>query len=120
MEKSLYERLGSAEGIKKLANDIAENHLKNDLIKTRFEIIEDMDAVKNLVFEFICAGTGGPQAYTGKGMLGAHTGMNISEQEFVAVVDDILKAMDQNNLGEREKNEMLWIGYSLKDEIIRV
>ncbi len=120
MEKSLYERLGSAAGIKKLANDIAENHLKNDLIKTRFEIIEDMDAVKNLVFEFICAGTGGPQTYTGKGMLGAHTGMNISEQEFIAVIDDILKAMDQNNLGEREKNEMLAIGYSLKDEIIRV
>ena len=53
-------------------------------------------------------------------MLGAHKGMNISEQEFIAVVDDILKAMDQNNLGEREKNEMLAIGYSLKDEIIRV
>ena len=120
MEKSLYERLGSAEGIRKLANDITGNHLKNSLIKARFEIIEDLDAVKNWVFEFICAGTGGPQAYTGKGMLVAHKGMNISEQEFTTVVDDILKAMDQNNLGEREKNEMLWIGYSLKNEIIYV
>jgi hemoglobin len=120
MEKSLYERLGSAEGIKKLANDIAENHLINPLIKTRFELIEDLDAVKNLVFEFICAGTGGPQTYTGKGMLGAHKGMNISEQEFIAVVDDILLAMDHNNIGETEKNDMLAIAYSLKDEIIRV
>lgn len=120
MEKSLYERLGGEEGIRKLANDIAEKHMVNPLIKTRFDIVEDMDKTKELVFEFICAGTGGPQAYTGKGMLGAHKGMNISEQEFIAVVDDILKAMDQNNLGEREKNEMLAIGYSLKDEIIRV
>ena len=45
MKKSLYERLGSAEGIKKLANDIAENHLKNTLIKTRFEIIEDFASI---------------------------------------------------------------------------
>lgn len=79
-----------------------------------------MDATKQLVFEFICAGTGGSQTYTGRDMLSAHKGMNISEQEFIAVVDDIMLAMDQNNLGEAEKKDMLAIGYSLKDEIIRV
>ena len=120
MEKTLYERLGGAEAIRKLANDIAENRMANPLIKTRFDIVEDMDKTKQLVFEFICAGTGGPQAYTGRDMLTAHTGMNISEQEFIAVVDDILEAMDKNNLGEAEKKDMLAIGYSLKDEIIRV
>ena len=46
--------------------------------------------------------------------------MNISEEEFIAVVDDILLAMDQNNLGEPEKKDMLSIAYSLKGEIIRV
>ncbi len=45
---------------------------------------------------------------------------NRREQEFIAVIDDILKAMDHNNLGEEEKQDMLAIGYSLKDEIIRV
>lgn len=120
MENTLYERLGGAEVIRNLANDIADKHLVNPLIKTRFEIIEDMDKVKQIVFEFICAGTGGPQTYTGKGMMGAHKGMNISEQEFLAVVDDIFLAMDQNNIGETEKNDMLVIAYSLKDEIIRV
>lgn len=120
MEKTLYERLGGETAIRKLANDIAENHLANPLIKTRFEIVEDMDKTKQMVFEFICAGTGGPQTYTGNDMLTAHKGMNISEQEFIAVVDDILAAMDQNNMGATEKNDMLAIAYSLKDEIIRV
>lgn len=120
MENTLYDRLGGVEGIRKLANDIAENHLANPLIKTRFEIAEDMVYTKQMVFEFICAGTGGSQTYTGKDMLTAHKGMNISEQEFIAVVDDILAAMDQNNIGETEKNEMLTIAYSLKDQIIRV
>ena len=120
MEKSLYERLGGETGVRKLANDIANNHMANPLIKKRFDIVEDMDKTKQLVFEFISAGTGGPQTYTGRNMLLAHKGMNISEQEFIATVDDILEAMDKNNLGEREKNEMLAISYSLKDEIIRV
>jgi hemoglobin len=120
MENTLYERMGGEDVIRKLANDIADNHLANPLIKTRFEIVEDMDKVKQIVFEFICAGTGGPQTYTGKGMLGAHKGMNISEQEFIAVVDDIMLAMDQNNMGETEKKDMLAIAYSLKGEIIRV
>ncbi len=120
MENTLYERMGGEAAIRKLANDIADNHLANPLIKTRFEIVEDMDKTKQIVFEFICAGTGGPQIYTGKGMLGAHKGMNISEQEFIAVVDDIFLAMGQNNIGETEKKDMLAIAYSLKDEIIRV
>ncbi len=120
MEQTLYERMGGETVIRSLANDIADNHLKNPLIQTRFEIVEDMDKTKQIVFEFISTGTGGPQIYTGKGMLGAHKGMNISEQEFIAVVDDIILAMDKNSIGTAEKNEMLAIAYSLKDEIIRV
>ncbi|HLE66776.1 MAG TPA: hypothetical protein VI730_06480 [Burkholderiales bacterium] len=46
--------------------------------------------------------------------------MNISEQEFVAVLDDILAAMDKNKLGDQEKREVLAIAYSLKAEVIRV
>jgi len=120
MENTLYERMGGESAIRSLTKDIVENHLANPLIKTRFEVVEDMDKFLEVVFEFISAGTGGPQIYTGKGMLGAHKSMNISEQEFIAVVDDILLAMDQNNIGETEKNDMLVIAYSLKGEIIRV
>ena len=33
--------------------------------------------------------------------------MNISEQEYLAVVDDIMEAMDNNNHGDDEK-KMFW------------
>ncbi|OZA30122.1 MAG: group 1 truncated hemoglobin, partial [Hydrogenophilales bacterium 17-61-9] len=61
-----------------------------------------------------------PETYTGRDMRTAHKGMNISEQEYVAVVDDILGAMDKNNLGADEKKDVLAILYSLKGDIIRV
>jgi len=32
--------------------------------------------------------------------------MNISEQEFLLLVDDILEAMDKNNFGIRQKDVM--------------
>jgi hemoglobin len=53
-------------------------------------------------------------------MLTAHKGMNISEQEYLAVMDDIVGAMDKNKLDESTKNDVIAILYSLKENIIRV
>lgn len=120
MSTSLYERLGSANGIAKLVDDIMDAHLVNPVVKTRFENIKDLDFAKKMAREFFCAGSGGPEAYTGKDMLAAHKGMNISEQEYLAVSDDIVGAMAKNALSEDTKKDVIAILYSLKDTIIRV
>jgi hemoglobin len=70
--------------------------------------------------EFFCAGAGGPERYTGKDMLAAHKGMNISEQEYLAVMDDIVGALAKNGIDEPTKGEVVAILYSLKGSIIRV
>jgi hemoglobin len=49
-----------------------------------------------------------------------HKGMNISEQEFIAAVDDILSAMDKNHLTDDVKKDVLAVLYSLKGQVIRV
>jgi hemoglobin len=118
-DTSLYERLGSEEGIRAIAADIFDLHKNNDVIKARY-VDSDRDKVIRLVTEFICMGTGGPQEYTGRDMLTTHRGMNINEQEYMEVVDDIMAALDKHGVGEREKQEMLSIAYSLKGDIIRV
>ena len=120
MAETLYERLGGADGMARLVNDAVDAHLNNPIVKTRFENAKDIEKSKRLLLEFFTVGSGGPGTYTGKDMLSIHRGMNISEQEFVAVVDDVLGAMDKNNLGEDEKKDVLAILYSLKDDIIRV
>ena len=120
MAKTLYERLGGADGITRLVDDAVDAHLGNPLVKTRFENVEDLEHAKRMSVAFFCAGSGGPESYSGKDMLTAHRGMNISEQEFLAVVDDILGAMDKNAVGDDEKKDVLAILYSLKGEIIRV
>jgi hemoglobin len=118
-EGSLYERLGGEDKIREITTSILENHLANDAVNARYAD-SDRDEVIRIVTEFICAGTGGPQTYTGKDMLAAHKGMNVNEQEFVAVLDDILAALNSNGVGPREQEELLMIAYSLRGEILHV
>jgi hemoglobin len=120
MTTTLYQRLGESAGIARLVDDIVAEHLANPIVKTRFENVKDLPRLYKMAAEFFCAGAGGPQAYTGKDMLTAHKGMNISEQEYMAAIDDILVAMDKLKYDEETKGDVVAILYSLKGNIIRV
>ena len=120
MTTTLYARLGGADGIARLVDDVMAAHLTNPIVKTRFENIKDLDRAKKMAREFFSAGAGGPDTYTGKDMLAAHKGMNISEQEYLAVTDDIVGAMEKHGLSEDTKKDVIAILYALKSSIIRV
>ncbi|PRY12431.1 hemoglobin [Pontibacter ummariensis] len=121
---SLYERLGKREGITSLVDDIVEAHMNNPVVKPRFEPYrnqaDNLKLIKAHTVDFFCAGTGGLEQYTGRDMLAAHKGMNISEEEFIAVLDDILQVLDQHGIDADSRKDVLAIAYSLKDNIIRV
>lgn len=120
MTTTLYERLGGAKGMARLVDDVVAAHLINPIVKTRFEKVKDLDHLKQMACEFFCAGSGGPETYTGKDMLTTHKGMNISEQEYLEVMDDIVGAMNKNGIAEDAKKDVIAILYSLKGDIIRV
>ncbi len=119
MTRTLYDRLGGQQGIKAIVRDVLDNHLKNPIVAIRYQN-SDLEKVYNYAVEFFCMGTGGPQQYTGRDMLTIHRGMNISEQEFVEVLDDILAALDKNGIDRDTRNEVLGVLYSMKSEIVRV
>ena len=119
MSASLYERLGSAKGIAAIVDDVMAAHLSNPLVQTRFKSIKDIEHAKKMAREFFGAGSGGPEPYTGRDMLTTHRGMNISEQEYMAVMDDILGALRKHRIDDATQKDVLAILYSLKGEIIR-
>jgi hypothetical protein len=41
-------------------------------------------------------------------------------QEYIAVMDDILDALDEHGVSKREQEEFLMIAYSLRGEILHV
>lgn len=116
--QSLYERLGGRDKIAQISEDVWNNHMSNPEVSTRYAN-SDAEKIKGLVTEFVCWGTGGPENYSGKSMLEAHNSMNINHQEFVEVIDDVMRAMEKNNVGQAEQNEMLGLLFSLKNDVIK-
>lgn len=120
MEASLYARLGGNAGISRIVDYTIYAHLRNPLIRARFEHVKDLDHLRRMARDFFCAGAGGPEPYAGKDMRAAHRGMNISEQEYMAVIDDIMEALDAQGIDDATKRDVLAILYSLKGDVIRV
>lgn len=118
-QASLFDRLGGREGLHGLMVKIVANHYNNPIICTRYKNAKASHAeLVEGAFEFFCTGLSGVPTYTGQSLVDAHTGMNISDQEFVAVIDDILKAMDAHGVGELEQAEALKILWGMKPEIV--
>ncbi len=119
MEATLYERLGGTEGITRIVSDEVDLHAANPRIATRFAA-SDLKALKETATAFVITGTGGPACYEGQDMVTAHKGMNIDADEFLAVIDDALEALQKNNVGQREQEEVLYILFSMKNDIVFV
>lgn len=121
MSESLYERLGGTEGITKIAGDAVDLHFVNKSIATRFENMKaSVDQLKNGAATFFIMGTGGPAVYKGKDMLAAHKGMNATDTEFVEIISDVMQALDQNNIGQREREEVLFVLFGMRKDIVGV
>jgi hemoglobin len=74
--------------------------------------------LKKVAAEFFISGSGGPNVYEGKDMVAAHKNMNISNDEFMAVLDDTMAALEKNNVGQREREEVIYILLSLKGDVV--
>jgi hemoglobin len=122
MESTLFERLGGPQGISLIVDDTVEAHMNNLAINARFlpykEQPERLAILKKHTVDFFSAGSGGQVAYTGRDMVTTHTGMNISPEEYMHVVDDIFLALDKNDVTQETKKDVLAILWSLKGMII--
>ena len=119
MTSSLYQRLGGAERIAAVVDDALDRHAVNPLLAPRFRG-KDLSKLKQLGTQFFCMGSGGPQRYEGRDLRLAHTGMNISEQELTATIDDFVAALQAHGVGPAEVNEVVGVLYSLKGDVLRI
>lgn len=121
---TLYERLGGAAGIRALVDGIVDAHLRNPVIKARFEPYLDQPErvaeIKRHTCAFFSEGSGGPDAYRGRSMSEAHRGMDISDAEYTAAADDILATLGRHGHGPATQAEVRRIVEGLCDEIVGV
>jgi hemoglobin len=120
-QKSLYERLGGLEAITAVVDEFikilgADERLNKKFAKSGM----NGPRVRLHVIEQVCEATGGPCKYTGLSMKKAHKNMKVTEGEFNAGVEDLVKALDKFNVPAAEKNELLGILGPLAKDIVEV
>jgi hemoglobin len=115
--KSLYERLGGKPAIELVVDAFLGNVAADPRINYRFAM-SDLPDLRNKLVDQVCQATGGPCTYQGMDMKTAHTNMHVTDAEFTALVEDLIKALDQYKVPEKEKGELLGALGGLKGDIV--
>ena len=118
--RTLYARLGGYDAIAAVTDDLLPR-LMADARLARFWTNRAADSIrreKQLLVDYLCASAGGPLYYTGRDMATTHKGLGITDDHFNALVEDLVAALDQFNVPEREKNELLGALGPMKGDIV--
>ena len=116
-QKPLYDRLGGKPAIQAVVDDFIGNVAADRRINARFANT-NIPRLKMMLVDQICEASGGPCKYTGANMLDAHRGMNITDGEFTALVEDLVKSLDKFKVPAQEKNELLGALGGMKPQIV--
>ncbi len=116
-KKPLYDRLGGKPAITAVVDDFVGNVAADGRINGRFAHA-NIPRLRTRLVDQICQASGGPCTYTGASMMDAHRGMHITDVEFTALVEDLVKSLDKFQVPAPEKNELLAALGGLKPQIV--
>ena len=119
-ERSLYQRLGGREGIALVVGDFVANMAGDARVNARFKDMKgpQIERLKSHLADQICDATGGPCAYLGRDMKTTHQGMGVSETEWNATVENLVKALDKRGVPAKEQSELLALLGPMKGDIV--
>jgi hemoglobin len=117
---SLYKRLGGREGIALVVGDFTANMAADPRVNARFKAMKapELEKFKSSLADQICDATGGPCSYLGKDMKATHQGMKITDAEWNATVENLVKALDKNKVDAKSKDELLAALGPMKKDIV--
>lgn len=116
-EKSLYDRLGGKSSISAVVDQFVANVAADTRINGRFATT-DIRKLKGHLVDQVCMATGGPCTYSGRDMRTTHAGMKISNGDFEALVEDLVKSLDTFKVPAREKGELLDLLGPMRKDIV--
>ena len=117
---TLYQRLGGREAIKQVVDDFVANLAADPRVNARFKGLDaaKMAKLQTDLADQICDVTGGPCAYLGRDMKTVHAGMKITEAEWNATVEDLVKTLNKFKVGPKEQQELLSALGGMKKDIV--
>ncbi len=103
---TLYERIGGAEAVEKLIQDLY-NRVTSDSELGPFFENSALDKLKNMQTEFFSAALDGPVQYTGMDISKAHFGRGITRAHFKRYVEHLLATLEKMNISETDVHDII-------------
>jgi hemoglobin len=120
--ETVYKSLGGKTAIAAVVDDfvarVAADNRINGFFKETASDPERLAKFKKNLVDQICEATGGPCKYAGKDMKSAHAGMGIGSDDFTALVEDLVAALDKFHVKETDKNALLGALGPMKGDIV--
>ena len=121
-KKTLYDNLGGKTAIVAVVDDFVNNVGADKRINAFFAAdVKDparMAKFKGNLVDQICQAAGGPCKYTGKDMKTAHAGMGITEANFTALVEDLVKSLNKFKVAKADQDVLLGVLGGMKSQIV--
>lgn len=102
----LYEQLGERSGIANIVEDLLYLIVEDDRINEHFAGV-DIEQFHTNLTDQLCSVSGGPCIYSGRGMRESHADMNITDTEFNALAENLILAMDKNDVPISAQNRLI-------------
>jgi hemoglobin len=120
---SLYDRLGGVYNIAPVIDDLIDRIMVDPRLNANPRVDEAHHRVsaagfKYFVTEMLCEAAGGPQRYSGRTMGDSHRHLMITEQEWLAFMDDLQQTLDKFAVPQPEQNEIKAIVKSTHEAIV--
>jgi hemoglobin len=119
---TLYKSLGGKKAIVAVVDDfvgrVAADNRINGFFKATASDPKRLAKFKKNLVDQICEAAGGPCKYTGKDMKTAHAGMGIASDDFDALVQDLVAALDKFSVKDGDKQALLGVLGPMKKDIV--
>lgn len=105
-ENSLYQQLGERDGIANVVEDLLYLIVEDERINQQFKGMDVAQFHRNLTDQ-LCELSGGPCAYTGREMRELHSDMAITDTQFNALAENLILAMEKNDIPTGAQNRLI-------------
>ena len=120
---SLYDRLGGVYNIAPVVDNLIDRVMSDPRLNANPRVDEAHHRVsaagfKYFVTEMLCQAAGGPQRYSGRSMGDSHRHLMITDEEWLAFMDDLQQTLEEFGLPQPEQDEVEVIVESTREAIV--
>ena len=103
---ALYDQLGQRTGIARIVEDLLFLIVEDERINQTFKGVDVVEFHRHLTDQ-LCQLSGGPCTYTGRDMRELHADMAITDTQFNALAENLIRAMEKNDVPTGAQNRLL-------------